>query len=156
MTWRTLDTERFEDELRRIHALTLDSFRENFLYSPISVDDFLAAYRPIRPYVRPDLVLLLEQQGRLVGYLFGISDHLQAQRGQGIDTAIIKTMAVHPDLAGHGLGGLLMARFHEVAARLGYRRVIHALMHEDNRSRKLSRHTARTIRRYTLYAKPLG
>jgi GNAT superfamily N-acetyltransferase len=155
MTWRTVDMERFEDELRRVHAVSLESFRRNFLYSPIDVEDFLAMYRGIRPYVRPELILLLEQHGRLIGYLFGIPNHLQARRGEAIDTAIIKTMAVHPDFMGQQLGGLLLARAHTVADQLGYRRVIHALMHEDNRSRKLSRHTARTIRRYTLYARPL-
>jgi GNAT superfamily N-acetyltransferase len=156
MTWRTLNFDHFDDELRTLHALSLESFRQNFLYSPIGVEEFLALYRGVRPYARPEMILLLEQRERLVGYLFGIPDHLQAKRGAAIDTAIIKTMAVHPDFMGRKLGGLLMARFHEVAAGLGYRRVIHALMHEENRSRKLSSHSARTIRRYTLYARPLS
>jgi GNAT superfamily N-acetyltransferase len=156
MTLRPLNPDRFEEELVRIHGLSLDGFRENSLYSPISLEDFLAQYRGIRPHVRPELVLLLERQSRLVGYIFGVPDMLQAKRVQPIDTAVAKTMAVHPDHRGEGLGTLLLNRFAEVAAGLGYRRVIHALMHEDNRSRKISAHTATTIRRYTLYAKPLG
>jgi GNAT superfamily N-acetyltransferase len=151
---RSFNLDQFETELRRLHALSLESFRENFLYTPIGLDDFLAQYRGIRPYVRPELVLLLEERERLVGYLFGIPDMLQAQRGQPIDTAIIKTLALHPAETGMGLGSLLMGRFHELAGQLGYRRVIHALMHEDNRSRKISKHNAQTIRRYTLYARP--
>jgi GNAT superfamily N-acetyltransferase len=156
MTLRPLDLNRFDEELRRIHALSLEGFRDNFLYSPTSGEDFLTQYRGIRPYVRPELVLLLERQGRLIGYLFGVPDWLQAKRGDTIDTAIAKTMAVHADHRGEGLGTLLLALFSEAAARLGYRRVIHALMHEDNRSRRISAHTASTIRRYTLYARPLG
>jgi GNAT superfamily N-acetyltransferase len=156
MTWRNLNFDRFDDELRALHALSLDSFRQNFLYSPIGAEEFMALYRGVRPYARSDMILLLEQGDRLVGYLFGVPDHLQAKRGMPVDTAIIKTMAVHPDFMGQKLGGLLMARFHEVAAGLGFRRVIHALMHEENRSRKLSSHSARTIRRYTLYARALS
>jgi GNAT superfamily N-acetyltransferase len=156
MTLRLLDLNRFDEELRRIHALSLEGFRDNFLYSPIGVDNFLAQYRDIRPYVRPEAVLLLERQGRLIGYLFGVPDWLQAKRGQVIDTVIAKTMAVRLDHRGEGLGTLLLARFAEVAAGLGYRRVIHALMHEGNRSRRISAHTATSIRRYTLYARPLG
>ncbi len=156
MALRPLDASRFEDELTRIHALSLEGFRQNFLYAPIGLDDFLAQYRGIRPYVRPELVLLLERGDRLLGYIFGVPDHLQAKRRLPIDTAIAKTMAVHPDHRGEGLGTLLLACFAETAARLGYRRVIHALMHQDNRSRKISSHSATTIRRYTLYAKPLG
>jgi hypothetical protein len=49
-----------------------------------------------------------------------------------------------------------MALGHEAAHRLGYRRAIHALMHAANPSRRISGHTARTIRRYTLFARPLG
>jgi GNAT superfamily N-acetyltransferase len=156
MTMRPLDLDHFDEELGRIHALSLEGFRDNFLYSPISLDDFLAQYRGIRPYVRPELVILLELQGRLIGYIFGVPDQLQAKRGQPIETAIAKTMAVHPDHRGDGLGSFLLNRFTQIAAGLGYRRVIHALMHEGNRSRKMSARTATTIRRYTLYAKQLG
>jgi GNAT superfamily N-acetyltransferase len=155
MTLRPLNLDRFDDELCRIHALSLEGFRDNYLYSPIGREEFLAQYRGIRPYLRPELVLLLERQERLVGYIFGIPDVLQEKRGQPIDTAIAKTMAVHPDFRSEGLGTLLLRSFTGVAAGLGYRRVIHALMHEENRSRKISAHTATTIRRYTLYAKPL-
>src|SRR5262249_23122988 len=59
ITERCIELGRFEEELRRIHALSVASFRQNFLYSPIGVEDFLAQYQGIRPYVRPDLVLLL-------------------------------------------------------------------------------------------------
>jgi GNAT superfamily N-acetyltransferase len=155
ITLRPLAPNRFEVELRAIHALSLESFRDNLLYTPIGVEDFVAQYRGIQPYVRPELVFLAERQGRLVGFLFAIPNLLQAQRGAAIDTIIIKTMAVHPDCGGIGFGSLLMARCHEMAHKLGYTRAIHALMHEDNRSRKISSHTARPIRRYTLFAKPL-
>jgi GNAT superfamily N-acetyltransferase len=155
MTLRPLKLDRFDEELCRIHALSLEGFRDNYLYSPIGREEFLAQYQGIRPYLRPELVLLLERQQRLVGYIFGIPDVLQEKRGQLIDTVIAKTMTVHPDFRSEGLGTMLLRRFTEVAAGLGYRRVIHALMHEENRSRKISAHTATTIRRYTLYAKPL-
>jgi hypothetical protein len=51
---------------------------------------------------------------------------------------------------------LLLAEVHEAARRLGFRRAIHALMHETNRSRNLSAHYSRTIRRYTLFARRLN
>src|SRR5207248_483224 len=91
---RNLDVGCFEGELLRIHELSLVSFAGNFLYTPITAEDFLSQYTPIRPFVRPDLVLLAEQAGRLVGFLFAVQDLLQAKRGQRIDTAIVKTMAV--------------------------------------------------------------
>jgi GNAT superfamily N-acetyltransferase len=156
ITIAPLRAERFDEEMRRVHALSLLSFRDNFLYTPISAADFLAQYAPLRPHMRPDLVLLAERHGELIGYIFAIPNLLQAQRGQPLDTVIVKTMAVHADHGGLGLGGVLMARCHQAARAAGFTRAIHALFHESNRSGRISRHTARVIRRYTLFARPLG
>jgi len=155
ITIHTLEADRFEEELRRVHALSLLSFRDNFLYSPISEEDFLAQYSALRRHLRPDLVLLAEKGNELIGYLFGIPDLLRAQRGAALDTAILKTMAVHPAHAGLGLGSLLMARFHEAARQAGFSRALHALFHESNRSGRLSAHSAHIFRRYTLFGLPL-
>jgi hypothetical protein len=70
-----------------------------------------------------------------------------------IDTLIIKTVAVAPAMANHGLGGLLVGLVQRRARDLGYRRAIHALMHEQNVSRHISRRYAHTIRRYALYVR---
>jgi GNAT superfamily N-acetyltransferase len=160
---RPLRLDSFEDELRRIHTLSLESFADNFLYTPISEADFLQQYAAIGPYVRPELVLLAERQEQLIGFLFLIPDLNQATTPAGaaaktaaIDTVIFKTMAVHPGHRGMGLGSLLMARGHEISRQLGFRRGIHALMYEKNLSRRISSHTARMIRRYTLFARPSG
>jgi GNAT superfamily N-acetyltransferase len=156
VTIRPLNLEGFEQELRSIYALSLLSFAENFLYTPIGEEEFLAQYGAIRPYVRPELVLIAEWKAtQPIGYIFAVPDLAQAQRGQSPDTVIIKTLAVHPEHAGGGLGSLLTARCQGTADKLGYRRVIHALMHETNKSKRISSHTAKTIRRYTLFARAL-
>jgi GNAT superfamily N-acetyltransferase len=105
--------------------------------------------------VRPELVLLAERCGRAIGFLFAVPDMCQGRRGEAIDTVIIKTVAVLPDRSHAGLGGLLVARGHEIARSLGYTRAIHALMHETNTSRNISRHYARTMRRYALFGRTL-
>jgi GNAT superfamily N-acetyltransferase len=151
-----LRPERFDEVMRRVHALSLLSFRDNFLYSPISEADFISQYAPLAPHLRPDLVLLAERGEELVGYIFALPDLLQARRGQVADTVIVKTMAVHAEYAGIGLGSLLMARCQEAARAAGFKRAIHALFHGANRSGKISSHTARVMRRYTLFARPLG
>jgi GNAT superfamily N-acetyltransferase len=153
---RCLDLDRFEQELRALYPLALASFAGNFLYTPITEEGFLAQYLPVRPHVRPQLVLVAEKEGRPIGFVLALPDLLQARRGQPIDTVIVKTLAVHPEHTGGGLGTLLVAHCQDEAARLGYRRAIHALMYEANASRRISGHTARTIRRYTLFARSLG
>jgi hypothetical protein len=91
----------------------------------------------------------------LVGLLFALPDFAQAQRGEAINTVILKTLAVLPSLAGLGLGSLLTAKVHTQAYQVGYRWAIHALMHVANRSRRISAHTAQPFRGYTLFARPL-
>jgi GNAT superfamily N-acetyltransferase len=151
----TLDPGRAQEELRRIYALSLLAFSRNFLYTPIAEAEFLAQYGAVLPVVRPELVLLAERDHDLVGFIFAIPDMLQAYRGEIVDTVILKTMAVHPSVSGMGLGGLLMDDVQRAARDLGFRRAIHALMHEDNTSRALSTRYARTFRRYTLFSRPL-
>ncbi|MEZ4861718.1 MAG: GNAT family N-acetyltransferase [Caldilineaceae bacterium] len=152
---RTVDLAEFEAELHRIYGVVLQSFRNNFLYTPIAAAEFMAQYAPIRNYIQPSLVLLAEQAGEPVGFIFALPDLAQAQRGEPLDTVIIKTVGVVPELGGMGVGGLLVARCQQAARALGYRYAIHALMVEDNISRKISAYYAQVMRRYTLFAKPL-
>ncbi len=153
---RNLDAAHFEDELRRIYRVVVASFRDNFLASPIGEEDFLEQNRHLQPYVRPELVLLAEREGEPTGFIFVIPDWLQAQRGAVVDTIVVKTLAVHSDYGGKGLGTLLSRRIREIAHDLGYKRAIHALMYERNISRRISQaNEGRIIRRYTLYAKTL-
>jgi GNAT superfamily N-acetyltransferase len=143
------------EQLRRIYAVSRISFKRNFLYTELPESAFIAQYLPLLERIQPELVLLAESGGDLVGYLFAIPDLAQAARGQAIDTFIIKTVAILPEPRLRGLGGLLVARAHEAGNRLGYTRAIHALMHEDNVSRNISGHYATTMRKYVLYSREL-
>jgi len=72
------------------------------------------------------------------------------------DEAELADLAVHPEHQTLGLGSLLVARCQARAGQLGYRRAIHAMLHDRNDSRKISqRDETRTIRQYALFSKPL-
>jgi GNAT superfamily N-acetyltransferase len=153
---RPIDAENYEVELGRIYDVSIISFQSNFLYTPLPREAFIAQYLPLRSKMKPELVLLAEQNGRPVGYVFATPDFAQAQRGQPITNFIVKTLAVLPGRAFAGLGALLLGEVHAAAHRAGFKRGIHALMHETNTSRNLSAHYAQTIRRYTLFSKRVG
>jgi GNAT superfamily N-acetyltransferase len=153
---RPLDSAQFEEDLARIYDVSIVSFQDNYLYTPLPREDFFTQYRAIQKRVKPELVLLAEQAAKPVGYVFAVPDFAQAQRGEPITTVIVKTLAVLPARANAGLGALLLGRVHEAAQSLGFTRAIHALMHETNKSRNLSARYARTVRRYTLFAKRLN
>ena len=61
VTIRSLDLTRTERELDRVFALSLDAFADNYLYSPISRDEFLAQYRAALPVVRQELVFMADK-----------------------------------------------------------------------------------------------
>ena len=153
VTIRSFDPAHADTELKQLFRLSLDSFQANYLYSPIDENEFLDQNRQVLPSVVPDLVLMAERDSQLVGFAFAIPDILQRQRRDAIDTLIIKTVAVAPSMANHGLGGVLVGLVQRRARELGFRRAIHALMHEQNVSRHISRRYAHTIRRYALYVR---
>lgn len=155
ITIRTLDTPRPDTELQRIFRLSLSAFSRNVLYTPIAEAEFLGQYHAVLPHVRPELVLLAEKEDALVGFMFAIPDLLQARRSVPIDTVILKTVAVDPAMSGMGLGGALTDLVQRSARDLGFRRAIHALIHETNVSRTISGRSARTFRRYALFSRPL-
>ncbi|MEP7346687.1 MAG: N-acetyltransferase [Gemmatimonadaceae bacterium] len=157
ITLRPLNVTEFEEELARIYSVAAVSFRPNFLYTPIAEAEFAAQYGAVRGVVVPELVLLAEDAGRTVGFTFCLPDLLEKQRTGTLRTAIIKTFAVLPERERYGgLGSLMADRIHRTAQAMGLSRVIHALMHETNRSKSISDRTGSTIRRYALFARELS
>ncbi len=143
-------------ELRNIYAVSQISFRDNFLYTEIPEAEFIALYEPILPIARPELVLIAEQAGECVGYLFAIPDFALKASGADVDTFIIKTVSIRPRPELRGLGTLLVARAQQLGREMGFRRCIHALMFENNISLNISRHYATVMRKYTLYSRDLA
>jgi GNAT superfamily N-acetyltransferase len=157
VTLRSVDMSRAEDDLRAIHTLSLTSFENNYLYTPLALPEFLEQYKRILPYVRPELTVLAHSSdGNLVGFLFAIPDLNEVKRGTPSRTIIVKTAAVLPGRLWAGLGMLLLDHCQKAAQTLGFTRAIHALMHDSNASRNVSgAYAGHTIRRYSLYARRL-
>ena len=153
--FRALDLSALERELHQLFEVSLAAFARNLLYAPIAEPEFLAQYEAILPKVDPRLVLLAERDGCIVGYVFALPDLLEAARDGRARTVIVKTLAVHPDHAGSGIGGVLTDRAQQVGRALGFTRVIHALMHETNVSQRISHRYGHPFRRYALFARPL-
>jgi GNAT superfamily N-acetyltransferase len=143
-------------QLRRIYQVSRIAFTRNFLYTELPEDLFLAQYAPLLSRIEPELILLAERDHELAGYTFAIPDFAQAARGCAMDTFLIKTVAILPQPELRGLGGVLVGLAQQAGRRLGFKRCIHALMHENNISRNISSHYAATMRRYTLYSRELA
>ncbi|MEM9540117.1 MAG: GNAT family N-acetyltransferase [Cyanobacteria bacterium P01_E01_bin.42] len=155
ITIRSLHREQLETELEKIYQIAIAAFRNNFLYQPISKPAFIALYRPILPYIQPELVLIAEEEDKAIGFLFALPDVLEARRGNAIETVILKTVAVLPQRNYAGLGSILVEKCHAIAAQLGYKKIIHALINYANPSSNISRYYAKPIRHYALFGKQL-
>ena len=150
---RPLDIAHWNEELRRIYAVAVVSFGDNYLYTPLPEREFLELYDPLRHLLRPEMVLLAENAaGETVGFALGMPDRLDLTN----ETLIVKTVAVRPEQAGTGLGRLLVGGVQAAGTTLGFHRVIHALMYDGNVSRHLSaRFGTRLLRRYSLFSRRL-
>lgn len=156
ITMRDLDVNNLDFEIQRIHTVSLASFQQNLLYTPIPLHVFAAQYTRLRGYLDPRLVTIAEHGGRAVGFAFAIPDLLERQAAGIERTVIIKTVAILPEREIYsGLGSILVARTHKRAHELGFSRAIHALIHESNHSRAVSARTAQVMRRYALFARRL-
>lgn len=149
--WRSLNRAQPEAELRAIHQLSLQAFKDNLLYTPLDEQAFLDRYLPLLGQLDPDLVLMAEKEQSLVGYLFALPDYAQQARGEPVQRVIIKTVAVLPGRQQAGLGAVLVDECQRRAAEKGYVQAIHALMHEGNVSLRLSGQQAKPFRRYGLW-----
>jgi len=145
--------DNFEDELRSIHTLSLKSFANNFLYTPIDAHDFLSAYTKMREHIDPEFVKLARRDGELVGFVFGIADLAAMQRGEP-PALIVKTLAVDPSSRAAGLGSVLVDALHQTGELKGHTEAIHALQHESNTSLKITgRRQGTPFRQYALFIK---
>lgn len=150
IVFEPLDVERFDEGLAEIHRLSLEAFSANPLYSPLPWDDFRAMYSGVRPLLDPSLVKLArDPEGRLVGFFFALPD--PPERGERPTRLILKTAAVTDSYRGTGLGTLLIDEPRRIALELGYDRLIHALMHVENPSARISKHSGEIFRRYALF-----
>jgi hypothetical protein len=157
VTLRALRVDRFEDELHGIFRVSEAAFAKNFLYTPIAEAQFTAQYLASKPIVVPELVIIAEHEDATVGYCVSIPDMNEKSRGRQPTTVILKTVAILPERARFsGLGALMIDRTHAVAHRLGFTRVIHALMHDTNQSKAISSRTSAVMRRYALYGRTLA
>ncbi len=156
---RPLRAEQFEDELRRIYAIATIAFRNNMLYSPLGETTFIEQFLALSRHVPMNLALIAERQDQPVGFVFAVPDLLQAQRGEPIDTIIVKSLGVLPGRHYAGLGNLLLASVEKRACELGYVRSVYALVRDlphlrrFAHLRRMSGRYALPIRRYALFAK---
>ena len=152
ITIRPFNMEAFEADLHVIYTVSIASFQENFLYTPLSFETFLAQYLPVKALMNPQFVLIAEDAyAQPVGFVFAV-DNLFDKTQKSL---IAKTIAVLPSFRSNGLGTVLLEKIHQTALNAGYTAVFHALMFESNVSSKILADGSELYQTYQLMGMPL-
>mgnify|MGYP003882536643 FL=1 len=150
ITIRGIDVTNYEEELKKIYKLCEVAFPGNVLFSHISEDEFLQKYLPFKSIITSDFVLLAEQDDEIIAVFFAYPDLLALPQKR----LVIKTMARHPQRKVKDLVSTMIKILYSNAAEKGYDKIVHAFMHEDNRSRELSQqYEGDVVREYVVYIK---
>ena len=147
--FRNLDMANMEDELCKIARFNNHAFRNNFLFTPISENDFVQKYSQYSDYFNPGLIWIVEDENNEIQALsFSIKDYLNRTE----ESLIIKSLARRNDSPYRGIGSYLVQKTYQLAVEQGYTSIIHALMIKDNASVSISeKHDAADYKSYSLY-----
>lgn len=126
---RKFNPNRFDEDIRKIYEISIRSFVNNFLYTPIEFEEFYKMYEPVKNFLNPEWVLMADnKRGEAIAFIFGF-DNLYDRNEKSL---IIKTLAQIPDYEYRGVGSYLTEYIHKKAYEADYKNVIHALMHSNN------------------------
>lgn len=147
---RQIDMNRFKDELKSIHALSVAVFVNNLFYSPIDESGFIKKYLSLQSFLDSRFILLAEMQGNLLGFIFAFPDIYARDKKR----LVLKTIAKLPSCDIKGLIDHMIKLLHELAFSAGYSEFVHAFMQEQNKSMKISgRYDGTHLREYALFIK---
>jgi hypothetical protein len=153
-TFERFEPGDFGSTLERIYKISVEIFRDNFLYSEIGFDEFRLLYRGVDGLVEPDSIWFAKApDGTDAGFLFSYPNRTaHAPRGDALN---FKTLGVLSQHRRGGTGAALMYCGYEAGIRRGLRAANHCLMREGNPSERLDSGQGTVFRRYFLYERKL-
>ena len=155
ITVKSAENEDLITVLNKVYDLTIEAFKNNFLYSELDREIFLKMYMSYEDKIVKKFFKMLYLKDELIGYVFGIPDYAELQYKEKIETMILKTIAISPRYNGKGMGYILIDELVKEAEHSGYKNVIYALMHEKNISKNIGSLLGDELRRYALFIKEL-
>lgn len=131
-------------DLAAIHLLAHAAFSDAPFFAPIDLERFSALHAPLLAGISSRYALLgRDETGAIVACLLGYP----SPSGLVLKTLMSKR---------RGAGSALVDEFYRRAITDGHAAIIHALMHEDNRSTRMSaKRNGRVFRRYALFGRAL-
>lgn len=172
---RTVDVERFADEVNIIKEIYNSAWENNWGFAPMTDAEFDHLAAEMRPIIDPELILIAEAGGEPVGFLLALPDFNQALKKlpagrlfplgflrllwerRKIDRMRILTLGLKPGHQHKGLGAALYLRGWQNTVARGYTFGEGSWVLEDNEEmrRPLENIGATAYKRYRVYQKAL-
>ena len=171
---RTADPRRWAEEVRMLHGLYNAAFAGVWGYVPITWDEFRERAESFKPFYRPELVVVAEQDGVPAGFGLVLPDVNTALAGLGgrllpfgwlrllfrvprIRSVRFILLGVDPAHTGHGLARRIASRMIEEGRKAGVREGDLSLVLEGNvrMRRVIEALGCPRIRTFRLYEKAL-
>jgi hypothetical protein len=175
ITVRPLDPARWDWEIRTFFELYNASFEGLWGSVPIRWDEFAERASRFRPFLRPELALFAEQEGRAIGCALTLPDvndvlrrvggrllpfgWLELARGAArIRSARVMILGVRPGFTGRGAAALLAYETAEALVRLGFERAELSLVQGANERmrRVIEAFECPKLKTFRLYGRRIG
>lgn len=149
---RTIDMNRFDEEVELINELYNKAWAKNWGFVPLSKDEFRHIAKDIKQIIDPDIVLVAEVKGEAVGFSLTLPDiNLALKFAKGrlfptglakllwhtkvknkVDSVRIITLGILPEYQKRGIDTLMYLKTYEVANEKGYKYGEMSWVLEDN------------------------
>jgi GNAT superfamily N-acetyltransferase len=131
------------NNFKSIYDIANASFVDNFMYTPISFEEFDKIYSGPLQSSNNDYIALAYVDNEPVGFIFSFAFN---------NTLILKSLAVLPSYRSLGIGASLIAHVCNTAKNNGINKAIGALISTGNHSGNIvSAYGGEVFREYTLY-----
>ena len=136
--------------LPTLYQLSLDIFKNNYAYSPITYEEFHQLYAGIA--AQDAVVIVANDDEGPVGMTFSynIGPYAPVCAIEPKLTSVLKTIGVHPRARQQRIGFGISYLTHKLWLERGFAQIIHAYMKSDNASRAMSSQFDQALREYAL------
>jgi GNAT superfamily N-acetyltransferase len=167
---RPIDMRNFQAEVERVWEVYNSAWERNWGFVPMTREEFLLMGKEMKQILKPDLVLIGEKEGRVVGFALALPDINQALKPAGgrlFPTGLLKilyhqrrvkslrvlALGVVGEYRATGVAAGFYAELVRAARRLGYGACEMSWILEDNvmMNRSLAAMGAKRYKTYRIY-----
>ena len=154
ISFRNINIAEIDQELKVLHDISLQGFKDNSFYSPLSFDEFSLIYKKIVKVVDPEFIIIAEDSHHNpVGFLFSMPDYTGLLQNLNINSLwgklqfllqkkrkpkglLVKSVTVLPEMREQSVYSAMLHLQVSLAVKRKYTYLIHAYYEESNCSSK--------------------